>query len=716
MESKNLVEKLKHYGLSKNEYDYALKLLKKENLTDIEWALFSSLWSEHCSYKSSKTFLRKLYNTSDRIVSEEGENAGVVDLGEGERIAFKMESHNHPSFIEPFQGAATGVGGILRDIFTMGARPIALANYLCFGESGSNRLSELVSGVVSGISFYGNCVGVPNVTGKTKFHSSYNKNNLVNAFALGYYGKEDKIISSKIKIPGNLLVYVGAKTGRDGVHGASMASESFDKDSESKRPTIQIGDPFYEKCLIESCLEVMKSGLVEAVQDMGAAGLTSSSFEMSYGGGLGLELDLSKVPLRDQTLTPEEILLSESQERMLLTCKAENLDKIEMVFKKWGLDAVCVGHVRKEPEILLLWKGDTLCKIDPNLIVGKAPEYNHEFETKMFIENDQVESSTDLLGYFHSVHGASKEWVYDQYDQRVGASTLLDCSEQIGAVVLPESKRSVGIALGCRQKLMSLNPFFGGADAFLHPALALSSKGYEPWAVTDCLNFGNPLRPEVMGDFASSLKGLSLACESFKSPIISGNVSLFNETEGENICPTPSVGVVGLNTQKVLDDYEPVRSSFQNVGSEVYLLSCRDFIWSGAFLENIQGSGDLEFKKVNEFSKILIEIARSKKSSLLSSRVVGSMGLMGSLFKMSSKNIGFDLDVEIDDERLFSESLYEVVLEFKNSPDLDIPEDFGFVYLGQTKEGGELKYSESIIDVERLKKESKDSWNKKVGV
>jgi phosphoribosylformylglycinamidine synthase len=711
-----LNEKLKHYGLSQKEYDYALELLKKEELSDIEWALFSSLWSEHCSYKSSKTFLRKLFKDSERLVSEEGENAGVVDLGEGERIAFKMESHNHPSFIEPFQGAATGVGGILRDIFTMGARPMALANYLCFGEPGSDRLSELVNGVVSGISFYGNCVGVPNVTGQTEFHKSYNKNNLVNAFALGYFGKEDKIVSSKIKTPGHLVVYVGAKTGRDGVHGASMASESFDKDSEAKRPTVQIGDPFYEKCLIESCLEVMRSGLVEAVQDMGAAGLTSSSFEMSYGGGLGLEIDLSKVPLRDETLTPEEILLSESQERMLLTCSEDKLSSVKNVFEKWGLDAEVIGFVRSEPQIRLLWKGDIVCEIDPAIIVGKAPEYNHEFKETEWDDSDKVSYKKDILGFYSSIHGASREWIYDQYDQRVGTSTLLDCSEQIGSVMLPESRRSVGIALGCSPKLMTLSPYIGGMDAFLRPALSLSAKGYEPWAVTDCLNFGNPQKPEIMGQFSSSFKGLSQACEAFKSPIISGNVSLFNETENENIAPTPAVGVVGLNTEKVTKDYRPIKSHFVGSNSEVYLLSCRDFVWSGVGADENEGQGELNLQKLFNFSKVLIDLSRSKKDRPTATRVVGRMGLSGALINMCREEIGFELEVEIDDERLFTEGLYEVVLEFDQTPDFEPSEDFAFVYLGKTTKDGKINLGGVELTTKQIEETKKKAWSKKTGV
>jgi len=336
--------KLKTYRLNESEYELIARLLGRPP-RGVEWALFSALWSEHCSYKSSKVHLKKLFNKSSRVLESFGENAGVVDLGEGERVAFKIESHNHPSFIEPYQGAATGVGGILRDIFTMGARPIALADYLCFGEPSAPRMSPLVDGVVRGIGGYGNCVGVPTITGQTEFHESYSGNILVNAMAVGLFRPGEKIFLSKAKGPGNWVVYVGAKTGRDGVHGASMASESFEADSAAKRPTVQIGDPFYEKLLIESCLEVMKEDLVVAIQDMGAAGLTSSSFEMASKGGVGLSIHLDRVPLRDASMTPEDILLSESQERMLLVCEPRKFERIAAIFHRWGLDAVTIGEV-----------------------------------------------------------------------------------------------------------------------------------------------------------------------------------------------------------------------------------------------------------------------------------------------------------------------------------------------------------------------------------
>ncbi|HEX4924588.1 MAG TPA: phosphoribosylformylglycinamidine synthase subunit PurL, partial [Bdellovibrionales bacterium] len=353
----------KKYKLTVDEVERIKKLLGRPP-RGVEWALFSALWSEHCSYKSSKVHLKKFFNKTQKVVGETGENAGIIDLGEGERVAFKIESHNHPSFIEPYQGAATGVGGILRDILTMGARPIALANYLCFGEANAPRMPYLVDGVVRGIGDYGNCVGVPMVTGQTEFHSSYNQNILVNAFALGYFGPNDPIVFAKAKGTGNLVVYVGAKTGRDGVHGASMASESFSSKDKDKRPTIQIGDPFFEKLLIEACLEVIQKDMVVAIQDMGAAGLTSSSFEMASRGGVGFDMHLDKIPLRDSRMTPEEILLSESQERMLAIVEPSKFEEIRKMFHKWGLDADVIGTVSDQRNMRLFWKGELLTEID----------------------------------------------------------------------------------------------------------------------------------------------------------------------------------------------------------------------------------------------------------------------------------------------------------------------------------------------------------------
>jgi phosphoribosylformylglycinamidine synthase subunit PurL len=568
----NLDLKLKHYRISKNEFDKIKELLGREP-QGVEWALFSALWSEHCSYKSSKIHLKKLFNKSPRLVSAEGENAGVIDIGFGEKIAFKMESHNHPSFIEPYQGAATGVGGILRDIFTMGARPVMLANYLCFGEPQAPRMKALVDGVVRGIGGYGNCVGVPTITGQVEFHRSYNKNILVNAFALGLFREGEKVFSAKATGVGNLVVYVGAKTGKDGVHGASMASESFDDKTEAKKPTIQKGDPFLEKLLIESCLEVMKNNLVESIQDMGAAGLTSSSFEMSARGGVGFNLHLDRVPLRDSTMGPEEILLSESQERMLLICKPKNLAKLQEVFKKWDLDAESIGEVVDGKEITLFWRGEILTQINPQLLVDHAPQYERPYDSwapknKVAEVSSLVSSPKEtLLKVLSSPEGTSREWVYEQYDQRVGAKTAMDASQTLGVIRLPDSKRGLGLSLGCRPYIMRMDAQIGGADSVLYPSLELAAKGFQPLAVTDCLNFGSPENRTIMSEFVASLEAMSAACEALDAPIISGNVSFYNETLGQNITSTPATGVVGLRDN--LNDIP--KGTFSGAGDDIFI-------------------------------------------------------------------------------------------------------------------------------------------------
>ncbi|MES2855478.1 MAG: phosphoribosylformylglycinamidine synthase subunit PurL, partial [Bdellovibrionota bacterium] len=596
-------QKLKTYRLNEEEYEKVCGLLSREP-RGIEWALFSALWSEHCSYKSSKVHLKKLFNKSSRVLESFGENAGVVDLGEGERIAFKIESHNHPSYIEPYQGAATGVGGILRDIFTMGARPIALANYLCFGRPEAKRMHQIVDGVVRGIGGYGNCVGVPTITGQTEFHESYDGNVLVNAMAVGLFRPGEKIFLSKAKGVGNWVVYVGAKTGRDGVHGASMASESFEADSAAKRPTVQIGDPFFEKLLIESCLEVMKQDLVVAIQDMGAAGLTSSSFEMASKGGVGFKLELDKVPLRDASMSPEDVLLSESQERMLIVCEPAKFDALAGVFHRWGLDAVKIGEVVAKKTVELRWKGEVLTDIDPDILVENAPQYERPYkklEPQHRVRSRDAfkgplekysDANHTLMAALKNVRGNSRDFVYRQYDSRVGASTARDCRDSVGVVRLKDSKRGLGVVLGCRPHIMRFDARIGGLDAVAYPAFELALKGFETLAVTDCLNFGNPERENVMSEFVASLDGMNSICAKLEAPIISGNVSFYNETMGRNITSTPSTGLVGLRPE-----VETIpESSFTHNGDAIYVLKLPGLITGGALQEiavsSIDGVGD----------------------------------------------------------------------------------------------------------------------------
>jgi phosphoribosylformylglycinamidine synthase II len=635
----------------------------------VEWALFSALWSEHCSYKSSRVHLKGLFNQSPRVLQSFGENAGVVDLGEGERIAFKMESHNHPSFIEPYQGAATGVGGILRDIFTMGARPIALADYLCFGRPEATRMEKLVDGVVRGIGGYGNCVGVPTITGQTEFDESYDKNILVNAMAVGLFRPGEKVFLSKASGVGNLVVYAGAKTGRDGVHGASMASESFDKESEKKRPTVQIGDPFFEKLLIESSLEVMEQDLVVAIQDMGAAGLTSSSFEMAAKGGVGFTLHLDRVPLRDATLEPEDILLSESQERMLMVVEPSKLERLQALYHRWGLDAVAIGEVTKDRVMRLYWKGDLLTAIDPDLLVEHPPRYERAYETwkpKYRVAMGPVLTAgglkvkDELLKLLGSAEGASREFIYRQYDGHVGASTAADCRESVGVVRLKDSGRGLGVVLGCRPYLMRFDALEGGRDTVAYPSLELAAKGFEPLAMTDCLNFGNPERLEVMTSFVAALGGMNELARELVTPIISGNVSFYNETEGRNITPTPSTGLVGLrrSVEKL------PTSNFTQAGLEVFVVSTlKSFEFGGAFAEKTKleprAMGAIDRDSVKSLVASLLSV--EAKGLVQASRVVGKFGLGYALSRMALGGVGAEVSGHSFAE-LFSERLYEVVV------------------------------------------------------
>lgn len=672
MKSNDLEKNLKTYRLQHEEYLKMKDLLQHEpNI--IEWALFSALWSEHCSYKSSKIHLKKFAFRNEMTPEMNGENAGVVDLGFGEKIAFKMESHNHPSFIEPFQGAATGVGGILRDIFTMGARPIMSANYLCFGELAAPRMQELMLGVVKGISSYGNCVGVPMLTGQTENHPRYNKNILVNALSVGYFLPEQKMALSKASGAGNYVVYVGAKTGRDGVHGASMASASFDDESESKKPNVQIGDPFYEKLLIEACLEVLSQDLVVAMQDMGAAGLTSSSFEMASKGQVGLVLDLKKVPLRDQTMTAEDILLSESQERMLLVCEPQKFLQLQSVFKKWNLDAVQLGHVQSERIVQLLWGAETLVNIDPDIIVEAAPVYQRPFEQWVAVNkvaqlpSKKINIREIIQKKIEDLTLNSYQWIYQQFDQRVGARTASACDQSVAFVRLDHSARGLGLTLGCRPEVMLMDTQIGALDAVYYPAFQLALKGARVVAYTDCLNFGNPEKLNVMTEFVTSVESIALASKKLNAPVISGNVSFYNETGNENIISTPAIGAVGLRDSVEGLIPETFQNSFESLISVEF-----DWVKSFIFAESVKHNISL-FKvnssfEVSEFIKKCTEIDSQRiiqNIPITSLKAVGLGGVAITCLKMCTDTIGFDLSfdrhLEGDDE-LIQDCFYSFVL------------------------------------------------------
>jgi len=564
------------HGLAPDEYDRILKALGREpNL--LELGIFSVMWSEHCSYKSSRVHLKKLPTEAPWVIQGPGENAGVIDIGDGEAAIFKMESHNHPSYIEPYQGAATGVGGILRDVFTMGARPVANLNALRFGRPDHPKTRHLVAGVVAGIGGYGNCVGVPTVGGEVNFDAAYDGNILVNAMTVGV-AKTDKIFYSAATGIGNPIVYVGSKTGRDGIHGATMASADFAEDSEEKRPTVQVGDPFTEKLLIEACLELMATDAIVAIQDMGAAGLTSSSVEMASKGGAGIRLDMNKVPCREEGMTPYEMMLSESQERMLMVLKPGREGEAEAIFRKWELDFAVIGEVTDTGRMELVWNGQTVADIPLGPLADEAPCYERPYAIPKAPEPladipESADIAADLLKLMASPNLASRRWIWEQYDQSVGGDTVQRPGGDAAVVRVHGSKKALAITTDCTPRYCYADPVEGGKQAVAEAYRNLCAVGAKPLAITNCLNFGNPQRPEIMGQFVGCIEGMAEACRALDFPVVSGNVSLYNETKNEDgsslaILPTPAIGGVGL-----LEDWEKSATiGFKAEGESLLLL------------------------------------------------------------------------------------------------------------------------------------------------
>ncbi|MCP5468698.1 MAG: phosphoribosylformylglycinamidine synthase subunit PurL [Deltaproteobacteria bacterium] len=576
MTAQDLKQVAQEHGLSNEEFQKILEILDRDpNL--LELGIFSVMWSEHCSYKSSKIHLKTLPTEGPQVIQGPGENAGVVDIGDGWAIAFKMESHNHPSFIEPFQGAATGVGGILRDVFTMGARPIANLNSLRFGEVKHPKTSYLVNGVVEGIAFYGNCMGIPTVGGECFFDASFNGNILVNAMTVGLVAK-DKIFKGLAEGVGNPVIYVGSKTGRDGIHGATMASDEFDDSSEEKRPTVQVGDPFTEKLLLEACLELMQEDYLVGIQDMGAAGLTSSSFEMASRSGSGIEMNLSAVPMRETGMTPYEIMLSESQERMLMVAKKGYEEKVLEIFKKWDLDAVVVGQVTDDGWMRLKWEGETVAELPIAPLVDAAPEYDRPCkEPENLLSNwemnvDQLNFSSDYSTVLKDLIGSPnlsrRRWIYRQYDHMIMTNTVVMPGSDAAVLRLKELKQGIAVTSDCNSRYCYLDPYLGAQHAVAEASLNLACSGAKALALTDCLNFGNPEKPEIMWQFREAVKGMGEACRQLEIPVVSGNVSLYNETKGDAIFPTPTVGMVGLITD--IQNYGS--TAFKQSGDAIFLL------------------------------------------------------------------------------------------------------------------------------------------------
>ncbi len=562
------------HGLKKEEFIKICDLLKRTpNLTEL--AIFSAMWNEHCSYKSSRKHLKKLHTKGKQVIQGPGENAGVVDIGDDDAIVFKIESHNHPSFIEPYQGAATGVGGIMRDVFTMGARPIANLNSIHFGSPQHKKTKNLLRGVVKGIGGYGNCIGVPTIGGQTSFDDSYNGNILVNAMTVGLVNK-NKIFYSKAAGLNKPVIYVGSKTGRDGIHGASMASATFDDKIEEKKPTVQVGDPFTEKLLLEACLELMSDNSIIAIQDMGAAGLTSSSVEMASKGNLGIELDLSKVPCREEEMTPYEIMLSESQERMLIVLENGKENHAKKIFEKWDLDFAVIGKTTNSKKIELKFNNAKVAEIPINLLAENAPIYDRKWKKtklpqKIKINKNEFKSlnlSDCLKKILANPNISEKKWIWDQYDHTVMGDTIQKPGGDAGVVRIHGSKKAIAASIDSSASYCNSHPLPGGKQIVCESWRNLISVGAKPIAITNCLNFGNPEKEKNMGEFVECVEGISESCKYLNFPVVSGNVSFYNETKDKGIKPTPAIGGIGL-----IKDYEKmVTMSIKNEGNLVFVV------------------------------------------------------------------------------------------------------------------------------------------------
>ena len=666
---------IENHGLSLNEYEEVNKLLKrKPNL--LELGIFSAMWNEHCSYKSSRIHLKKLPTKGKQVIQGPGENAGVIDIGDDDAIVFKIESHNHPSFIEPYQGAATGVGGILRDVFTMGARPIALLNSIHFGSPSHPKTKSLLNGVVSGIGGYGNCIGIPTVAGETKFHDTYNENILVNAMAVGHV-KKDKIFYSKAKGINKLVVYVGSKTGRDGIHGASMASAEFDENSEEKKPTVQVGDPFAEKLLLEACLELMEDNSIIAIQDMGAAGLTSSSVEMASKGSLGIELNLDKVPCREINMTPYEIMLSESQERMLIILEDEKEDNAKKIFSKWDLDFVVIGKTTDTKNLTLKYNEKIVGEIPVDALASKAPIYDRAWTKKKVSKNKidlkkykKVKVEEALLKILSSPNHSNKSWITDQYDQMVMCDTAQRSGSDAAIIRIHNKDKAIAVSVDSSANYCKAYPILGGKQIVSENWRNLISVGAKPLAITNCLNFGNPENKEIMGEFAECIEGIKEACKFLDYPIVSGNVSFYNGTNKKNIYPTPVIGGVGLIDKLS----KPINHKLKNERNRILLIG-KTFghLEQSCFLKenfSIIDGKPPEVNLSNEKNNGLMVLNLINLGLVSSVHDVSNGGLLVALSEMS---IGSNYGVKIEKSKklrnliefLFGEDQSRYLLEIK---------------------------------------------------
>jgi phosphoribosylformylglycinamidine synthase len=676
----NIDEVLAKHKLSQDDYTHIKQILGREpNLVEV--GIFSAMWSEHCSYKSSKVHLKGFPTSAPWVIQGPGENAGVIDIGDGYAAVFKMESHNHPSFIEPYQGAATGVGGIMRDVFTMGARPVASLNALRFGnvlndDKTSSHQRYLVRGVTEGIGGYGNCMGVPTIGGEVSFDECYNGNILVNAFNLGI-AKSDEIFYGRADGIGNSVMYVGAKTGRDGLGGAVMSSDSFTEESKSLRPTVQVGDPFTEKLLLEACMELFKTDYVVGIQDMGAAGLTSSSFEMAGRSGSGMIMHLDKVPAREEAMQPYEFMLSESQERMLVCVKKGSEQKVIDIFEKWDLDAATIGEVTDTGNMELFWHGEKCAEVPVDPVSEEAPELNRPMTRPAYLDEiakvsindfDKVSNQEAFEKLTKSMEVVDKSWIYTQYDSMVQTNTVKNGGMLDASVIrVKENGKALAMSSDCNVRYCYIDPMGGGAAATIEAGRNVAMSGARPLAITDCLNFGNPENPEVMWQFGQACLGIKEACAELNTPVIGGNVSLYNETDGVSVFPTPSIATVGVND----DENNVLMSSFQNEGSLLYLVGESKSEFGGSlYMKEICGTvagvmPKIDYKKELALWDLVIEA--NKKNLLECAKDASSGGVAIALAKMSATSgLGCDVNMSVADERdIFAESMSRAIIEVK---------------------------------------------------
>lgn len=711
IDKSQLDEILAQHKLSKDDYEHIVKILGREpNL--VELGVFSAMWSEHCSYKSSKIYLKGFPTSAPWVIQGPGENAGVIDIGGGMAAVFKMESHNHPSFIEPYQGAATGVGGILRDVFTMGARPVANLNAIRFADiKGNERKAKLhrhlLSGVVAGIAGYGNCVGVPTIGGETAFEECYKGNILVNAFALGL-AKQDEIFYAKAEGIGNPVIYVGSKTGRDGLGGAVMSSDSFKEGDEDQRPTVQVGDPFTEKLLMEACLELFKTDYIIGIQDMGAAGLTSSSFEMAGKSGSGLRLDLDKVPMREEGMNPYELMLSESQERMLICAKKGYEDKIIEIFKKYDLDAEVIGEVTDSGNVELYWYGEKVAEIPVAPITEEAPELCRPVKEPEYlktiknVEIPKVDPQVAFERLLAESEVVDKAWIYEQYDLMVQTNTV-DTKRVDGSVIrVKENGRYLGMSCDSNARFCYINPRLGAAASVMEAGRNIAVKKIKPLAITDCLNFGNPENPEIMWQFKEACEGIKEACVALNTPVVSGNVSLYNENEGEGVYPTPEIAMVGAS-----DDFRS--SELKSEGNSIYILGETKPEFGGSLYLKVFGGKvagvhpEVDFEKELKLWKVL-------ESDLIeSAKDISTGGAAIAAYKWACiSDKGLELNIKVQNpEDIFAESLSRAFVEIKLENEKafeELCETQGIYFEKIGRVGGDkIKVNEAQIDLNKAK-------------